>query len=72
MIAIIVLIIVGIVVIVASRHYVQEPVLRTLGVCVGAACVVIGVIWGLVALLDATGTPEVDTRSNGVTAALIG
>ena len=41
MLTIIILAIVGIALIVACRAYVTEPVLRVIGVCAGAACLII-------------------------------
>lgn len=62
----IILLVIGIVVIVAVRHYVAEPVLRIIGLLIGGVCALIGGIFLLIAVLSLAGlsggeTAELDT-----------
>ncbi len=51
----IILLVVGIIIIVAVRNYVTEPVLRTIGMIIGVVCAVVGGIFLLIALLHLAG-----------------
>jgi drug/metabolite transporter (DMT)-like permease len=62
-ITIIVLFIAGIAIIVACQHYVREPVMRIIGICAGAACVVIAAYFLLTGLLGGVSTPHLNSGS---------
>ena len=57
MISALILALIGVVILVATRHYVREPVLRTIGVIVGAACLICGVALVIIALIHHLDTP---------------
>lgn len=68
MITVIVLVIVGIAIIVACRAYVREPVLRTIGVCAGAACIIIAAYLLIVDVLHvSTDTHHLDMPTHTLT-----
>jgi hypothetical protein len=50
-----ILLVIGIVVLVATRSYVTEPVLRIIGLCIGGICVIVGGIYLLIAILHLVG-----------------